>query len=150
MPIATVAIAANCYLAYNSDGATRTLYASAAGLVFASLPLTKFGMMPGISRLIDIGRSAALQGKGGVDAEVAVLLKSWVKQNYFRRSLHLTAGLLGLFAALSGNCMHSGCLLPILALVSKYARLALLDILSSCLKGSHESPQAIERCSVTV
>lgn len=101
MPIATVAIAANCYLAYNSEGAERKLYGSAAVLVFASLPLTKFVMMPGISRLIEVGRSAALQGKSGVDAEVTQLLESWVKQNYFRGSLHLTAGLLGLFAALS-------------------------------------------------
>lgn len=101
MPIATVAIAANCYLAYTSEGATRKLYGSAAALVFASLPLTKFVMMPGISRLIEVGRSVALQGKSGVDAEVTKLLKSWVAQNYFRGSLHLTAGLLGLFAALS-------------------------------------------------
>ena len=101
MPIATVAIAANCYLAYNSDGTTRKLYGSAAALIFASLPLTKFVMMPGIQRLTEVGRSAALQSKGGVDAEVTQLLKTWVKQNYFRGSLHLTAGLLGLFAALS-------------------------------------------------
>ncbi|KAH0283454.1 hypothetical protein M436DRAFT_82386 [Aureobasidium namibiae CBS 147.97] len=101
MPIATVAIAANCYLAYNSDGTTRKLYGSAAILVLASLPLTKFVMMPGIQRLVDIGRSAALQSKGVVDTEVTTLLKTWVKQNYFRGSLHLTAGLLGLFAALS-------------------------------------------------
>lgn len=102
MPIATVAIAANCYLAYNSNnGTTRKLYGSAAALIFASLPLTKFVMMPGIQRLIDVGRSEVVQGRSGVDAEVGRLLRSWVKQNYFRGSLHLTAGLLGLFAALT-------------------------------------------------
>lgn len=70
MPIATGAIATNCFLAYNSDGTTRRLYGTAAALIFASLPLTKFVMMPGISRLINVGRSAALQGKEGVNAEV--------------------------------------------------------------------------------
>jgi hypothetical protein len=52
MPIATVAIATNCYLAYQSDGLPRRLHGTAAALIFASLPLTKFVMMPGISRII--------------------------------------------------------------------------------------------------
>lgn len=102
MPIATVAIAANCYLAYRSDDtSSRQLYGTAAALIFASLPLTRFVMMPGISRLIAVGRDISLQGDKRIDAEVVRLLKSWVAQNYFRGSLHLTAGLLGLFAALS-------------------------------------------------
>jgi hypothetical protein len=57
--------------------------------------------MPGISRLIAVGRDVTLQGDKRIDAEVVRLLKSWVAQNYFRGSLHLTAGLLGLFATLS-------------------------------------------------
>jgi hypothetical protein len=102
MPIATVAIAANCYLAYQSDDkSSRQLHGTAAALIFASLPLTKFVMMPGISRLIAVGRDVTLQGDKRIDAEVVRLLKSWVAQNYFRGSLHLTAGLLGLFATLS-------------------------------------------------
>jgi hypothetical protein len=101
MPIATVAITANCYLAYQSDGISRRLYGTAAALVLASLPLTKLVMMPAIDRIITIARNVSLQGVKRVDAEVATLLRSWVAQNYFRGSLHLTAGLLGLFAALS-------------------------------------------------
>jgi hypothetical protein len=102
MPIATVAIAANCYLAYQSDDkSSRQLYGTAAALIFASLPLTKFVMMPGISRIVAVGRDVGLQSGKGVDGEVVKLLKSWAFQNYFRGSLHLTAGLLGLFAALS-------------------------------------------------
>jgi hypothetical protein len=101
MPIATVAIATNCYLAYQSDGMARRLYGTAAALIFASLPLTKLVMMSGISRIIAIARDVSLQGDKRVDVEVAALLRTWVAQNYFRGSLHLTAGLLGLFAALS-------------------------------------------------
>jgi hypothetical protein len=100
MPITTVAIATNCYLAYQSDGMSRRLYGTAAALIFASLPLTKFVMMPDISRVIAIARDVNLQGDKRVDVEVAALLRTWVAQNYFRGSLHLTAGLLGLFVAL--------------------------------------------------
>jgi hypothetical protein len=101
MPIATVAIATNCYLAYQSDGMPRKLYGTAAALIFASLPLTKLVMMPGISRIIAIARDLTLHSDKRIDVEVAGLLRTWVAQNYFRGSLHLTAGLLGLFAALS-------------------------------------------------
>jgi hypothetical protein len=101
LPIATIAIAANAYLAFESGSSKRLLYGTAAALVAATLPLTQVVMMPTISRLIEIGRNTGLQQKGGIEAEVVSLLKTWVAQNYFRSSLHLTAGALSLYAALS-------------------------------------------------
>lgn len=100
-PIATVTIVANGYLAYASGGTKRRFYTAAAALVLATLPLTQMVMMPGISRLVQIGRNSGLQGKAGIEAEVVALLKTWVAQNFFRASLHITAGILGLYAALS-------------------------------------------------
>jgi hypothetical protein len=101
MPIATIAITVNCYLAYQSDGILRWLYGTAAALILASLPLAKVVMMPGIDRIIAIARDIGLQGDKRVDVEVATLLKSWVAQNYLRGSLHMTAGFMELFAVLS-------------------------------------------------
>lgn len=101
LPIATVAIAANGYLAYENNGTKSQLYATAAVFTLATLPLTQVVMGPGISRLIEIGRDGTLQGKAEIEAEVVKLLKNWVARNHFRASLHLTAGMLGLYAALS-------------------------------------------------
>lgn len=100
-PIAAIVITANGYLAYKSTGVQRQLYGTAAALVFATLPLTQIVMMPGISRLIEIGRNNELRSRSGIETEVVKLLETWMAQNYFRASLHVTGGLLGLYAALS-------------------------------------------------
>jgi hypothetical protein len=101
MPVAACAIAANCYLAYRGDKTHRRMYGAAAVLIASSLPLTNLVMLPGINRLIEIGRDTALQSQGQTQSEVVALLRKWVAQNYFRGSLHLTAGMVGLLAALT-------------------------------------------------
>jgi hypothetical protein len=45
-------------------------------------------MMPGINHIVAIARDISLQGKKGIDADVATLMRSWVAPNYFRGSLH--------------------------------------------------------------
>ncbi|EMC94883.1 hypothetical protein BAUCODRAFT_36156 [Baudoinia panamericana UAMH 10762] len=101
LPIASIAIAANGYLSYESDTTKRRLYGTAAVLMVATLPLTQIVMGPGINRLIEISKDASLRSKTGTEAEVVKLLKSWVTFNSLRASLHLTAGMLSLYAALS-------------------------------------------------
>jgi hypothetical protein len=100
-PIAATVILANGYLAYQSTGTKRQLYGSAAVFVASTLALTQIVMMPGISRLIEIARSEQLRSSSGIQTEVVKLLKTWMAQNYFRASLHVTGGMLGLYAALS-------------------------------------------------
>lgn len=58
-------------------------------------------MMPSISRLLEISSSGDLQKTAGLDQEVVKLLKTWVAQNYFRATLHLSAGFVGLYAVLT-------------------------------------------------
>ncbi|KAK5110825.1 hypothetical protein LTR62_005536 [Meristemomyces frigidus] len=102
LPIATIAIASNAYLAYeSSDYNKRRLYTSAALLVSATLPLTQLVMKGGIDRLIAISGDVAAQKQLGINTEVVELLKSWAAWNYLRASLHLTGGVLAFYAALS-------------------------------------------------
>ncbi|KAG9605078.1 hypothetical protein KCU77_g2203, partial [Aureobasidium melanogenum] len=100
-PLASTAIAAYSYLAYSSTPRKRQLYGTAAALTLATLPMSQIVMMPSISRLLEISRSSTAQATPGLDQEVVKLLKIWVAQNYFRASLHLTAGFVGLYAALT-------------------------------------------------
>ncbi|KAG9655830.1 hypothetical protein KCU64_g6279, partial [Aureobasidium melanogenum] len=101
LPLVGTAILAYSYLAYSSTPSKRQLYVTAAALTFATLPMGRFVMMPTISRLLEISRSGTVQATAGLDQEVVKLLKTWVAQNYFRASLHLTAGSVGLYAALT-------------------------------------------------
>lgn len=101
LPLVGTAILAYTYLAYSSAPRKRQLYGTAAALTFATLPMGRFVMMPTISRLLEISRSITVHATPGIDQEVMKLLKTWVMQNYFRASLHLTAGFVGLYAALT-------------------------------------------------
>lgn len=101
LPLASTAIVAYSYLAYSSTPRERQLYGSAAALTFATLPMTQIIMMPTIARLQEISESGSLQAAAGMNQEVTKLVKTWVAQNYFRASIHLTAGFIGLFAALT-------------------------------------------------
>ncbi|KAG9589231.1 hypothetical protein KCU77_g5598, partial [Aureobasidium melanogenum] len=101
LPLVGTAILAYSYLAYSSTPSKRQLYVTAAALTFATLPMGRFVMMPTISRLLEISRSGTVQATAGLDQEVVKLLKTLVAQNYFRASLHLTAGSVGLYAALT-------------------------------------------------
>ncbi|OQO02787.1 hypothetical protein B0A48_11069 [Cryoendolithus antarcticus] len=94
-PMASTAIIAHAYLAYTQP-MKRQYYTTAAVLTALSLPLTSVVMKPGINRLIEISKSNELLAKPGIDAEAVTFLKAWVTQNYFRGSLHLVAGFLGL------------------------------------------------------
>ena len=100
-PVAATAIASYAYLAYTSRPDQRRAYVGAAALTFATLPLTAIVMKPGINRLIEIGGSSSLQAQAGINAEAEKLLRAWVSQNYFRSSLNLVAGVIGLYTALS-------------------------------------------------
>lgn len=101
LPVAATSIAAYAYLAYTSNPEKRRLYGTAAVLMFATLPLTQVVMKSGIDRLLEISKESSLQTSSKFDAEATALLKTWVAQNYFRSSLHLTAGLIGLYTVLS-------------------------------------------------
>ncbi|KAH0359578.1 hypothetical protein KCU65_g9872, partial [Aureobasidium melanogenum] len=101
LPLASTAIVAYSYLAYSSTPRERQLYGTAAALTFVTLPMTQIIMMPTISRLQEISESGDLQAAAGANQEVTKLVKTWVTQNYFRASIHLTAGFIGLFAALT-------------------------------------------------
>ncbi|KAG9857128.1 hypothetical protein KCU98_g1634, partial [Aureobasidium melanogenum] len=100
-PLACTATLAYSYLAYSSTPRKRQLYGTAAVLTLATLPMTQIVMMPSISRLLEISTRGNLQAIPGVDQEVTKLVKTWVAQNYFRASLHLTAGFVGLYTALT-------------------------------------------------
>lgn len=100
-PLASTATLAYSYLAYSSAPQKRQLYGTAAFLTLATLPMTQIVMMPSISRLLEINRSVGLQTTADVDREVLKLLKTWVAQNYFRAAIHLTAGFVGLYTALT-------------------------------------------------
>lgn len=101
-PTAAVAIAGYGYLSYSSHETYKCqLYGSAAILTFATLPLTAIVMKPGINRLIEIRKNSGLQAQVGVGKEVTALFKTWVGQNYFRASMHATAGLMAIYAALT-------------------------------------------------
>ncbi|CAD0113288.1 unnamed protein product [Aureobasidium uvarum] len=100
VPLASTAIIAYGYLAYSSPH-KRQQYGTAAVLTLATLPMTQIVMMPSISRLLEISRMGNLQANAGLDQEVTRLIKTWVAQNYFRASLHLSAGFVGLYTALS-------------------------------------------------
>lgn len=100
-PIAITAILSYSYLAYNGRPAERKLYAASAVLMLGTLPVTQVIMGPGIGRVIEISRDGALMAKPAVQQEVTALLKTWVVQNSFRASMHLSAGILGLYAILS-------------------------------------------------
>ncbi|KAG9568809.1 hypothetical protein KCU71_g1265, partial [Aureobasidium melanogenum] len=95
------AVLAYSYLAYSSTPSKRQLYVTAAALTFATLPMGRFVMKPTISRLLEFSRTSTVQATPGLDQEVTKLLKAWVAQNYFRASLHLNAGFVGLYAALT-------------------------------------------------
>jgi hypothetical protein len=99
-PVAMAAIASYGYLAYKSDTTNRKFYTTSALLMFGTLPWTQLVMGPGIQRLIEISRNEGLLAQNGVKEEVVKLLKTWAAQNYFRSSLHVTAGFLGMYAAL--------------------------------------------------
>lgn len=100
-PIAASTILAYSYLSYSSTSTKKTIYATSAALTLSTLLLTMTVMKPGINRLIDISKDSQLQSTAAVGQEVNRLLKAWVSQNYFRASLHLTAGVLGFYAVLS-------------------------------------------------
>lgn len=100
-PLASIATIAYSYLAYSSTIRKRQLYGTAAVLTLTTLPMTQIVMMPSISRLLEINESVGLQTTANVDQEVLKLLRTWVAQNYFRASIHLTAGFVGLYAALT-------------------------------------------------
>jgi hypothetical protein len=100
-PVAMAAITSYGYLAYNSNVTNRKLYMTSAILMFGTLPLTQLVMGPGIQRLIEISKNEGLLAQNGMKEEVVKLLKTWTAQNYFRSSLHVTAGFLGIYAALS-------------------------------------------------
>lgn len=103
-PTAAAAILSYAYLSYDSSNHTRrTLYATSGALTFGTLLWTMTAMSPGINRLIEISKDSQLLQKGGIDREVTGLLKDWVAQNYFRSSMHLTAGVIGFYLVLSGQ-----------------------------------------------
>ncbi|QIW99649.1 hypothetical protein AMS68_005167 [Peltaster fructicola] len=100
-PVAASTILAYSYLSYNSTSTKRNLYATSAALTLSTLVLTLTYMKPGINRLIEISKDTQLLNKAGINQEVNSLFKAWVSANYFRASLHLTAGVLGFYALLS-------------------------------------------------
>lgn len=101
-PVNVLGAAAFAYLAYRArDSSQRDFYTSGAVLMGAIGVWTAIVMKPGINRLIEISKDVSLQQKAGVSEEVSKLLKGWVIQNYVRGSFGLTAGLAGLYAALS-------------------------------------------------
>ena len=100
VPIAAAAITAYLYLAFTTP-TKRAYYGTSAALMAGTLPLTALVMKPGIDRLIEISKSSSALARADIDAEVLTLLKRWVASNSFRASLHMTAGFIGLYAALA-------------------------------------------------
>lgn len=101
-PIAASAILAYGYLSYSSTSSLkRSLYATSAVLTFGTLVYTQTLMRPVITRLIELGGNNKLLQEAATNQEVTTLIKNWVAQNSFRASLHMTAGVLGMYALLS-------------------------------------------------
>lgn len=100
LPIAATAISAYGYLAYSSSPDKRKYYGASAALMLGTLPLTQLVMGPTINRLIEISKSVEAQNLAGAPQEVAKLLNTWTRLNYFRASMHMTAGLIGIITAL--------------------------------------------------
>ena len=78
VPLTLLSTSAFGYLAYALPE-KRTIYASAAGVVFSALPWTVAVMLPGIKRLIDIGQGGeVMQEKAERSGEVVGLLLSLI------------------------------------------------------------------------
>lgn len=99
VPAALTSVLASAYLAYQLP-AQRRLWTLAAGSTLVTLAWTKFVMIAGIDRLIEISVDAALQAKSEASGEHVALLKAWVSQNYIRSAMFLTGGLSGLWASM--------------------------------------------------
>lgn len=100
VPTSIASIAASSYLAVVLPE-QRALWATSAGLVLATLPLTRVVMYPGIQRLIAISEDTSLCEESEKSRQHVRLLKAWVGQNYFRASLFLAGGLVGMLAILT-------------------------------------------------
>ena len=98
-PGAVSSTAAFGYLAYVHPE-KRNLYLAGSALVLGVGLFTALVMKPGIGRLIEISKDAALQAKAEQSGEAERLLRAWVSQNYLRASLSFAGGMTGLYAAL--------------------------------------------------
>ena len=100
-PGAILAATSFGYLAYHArTREERNLYVAAGLMVFSTQPWTLLVMRPGISRLIEIGRSAAESQKADQTREAVQLLKGWVWQNWVRAVLTFSSGVVGFWAQL--------------------------------------------------
>lgn len=88
--------AANSYLLPSS----RIEYGVAATAVTGTMVFTVAVMLPGIERLLKIRKMDGSEIQGVKKQEVLHLLGAWKGQNYVRAGLSLTAGVLGIYAAL--------------------------------------------------
>ena len=100
VPLTLISTTAFSFLAYSLP-AQRTMYAGTAGVVFSALPFTVAAMLPGINRLMEIGKGGALvQEKAERSGEVTRLLKAWAAQNWVRMGMSFAGGIGGLVAAM--------------------------------------------------
>lgn len=100
VPTSLGSVLASSYLAYALPS-QRSLWATSAGLVLATMPLTRLVMWPGIMRLIAISRDEKLEEEVEGTGEHIGLLKAWVRQNYLRASLYFAGGMVGLWAVVT-------------------------------------------------
>jgi hypothetical protein len=89
------------YLTPATDPTRRGLWAGAALAVLTVRFYTQFIMMPGIRRLFEIGQNAELQVECESSGEHLMLLKRWVRQNWFRFVMAFGAGLMGWLASVT-------------------------------------------------
>lgn len=98
VPGSALSTVACSYLAYRATSRQeRRLQVLAAVLAIASLPYTRFVMMPTITRLISIGKLPEVEATA-VAGEAVVLLKNWAAHNWLRAAFQLGCGLVGLYA----------------------------------------------------
>lgn len=102
VPTSIGSILASSYLAYMLPE-QRALWASAAGVILATMPLTRFVMFPGIFRLIAMSKDEKMCEESEGMREHVGLLKAWVGQNYLRASMFFAGGVVGMWAILTAS-----------------------------------------------
>lgn len=103
VPSNLLSLVATSYLAWKLP-AQRNTWATAAASLLGLIVWTPLVMhKSNINRLLDISNSKALQERATATLEARQLLVRWVRENYVRMALSLTAGIVAVRATLTAE-----------------------------------------------
>jgi hypothetical protein len=89
------------------------LYGTAAGLVLGVGLVTKFVLLTGVERLLEMNEDPSLLQQTVFDEEVRELLYSFVGQNWWRAAFGIMSGIIGLYAIIDGDTTEEKELSPV-------------------------------------